>query len=145
MIFKLYDSGNPCRSIVTDAELSLEIDIKILVCPIGFELRDYRCECDSRLSQFTQSCTIHNLTRIFRRDKNNFWISLSSNADALIIHEYRCPLDYCKNDFVNVTLDDPSIQCDFNRMGILCGNAKMTSTLPLVVYIVLYAITTILL
>ena len=52
---------------------------------------------------------------------------------TLIIHEYRCPLDYCidDNDSVNVTLEDPSVQCDFNRIGLLCGRCGQNFDLAL--------------
>ena len=43
------------------------------------------------------------------------------------------PLDYCKddNDSVNVTLEDPSVQCDFNRIGLLCGRCGQYFNLAL--------------
>ncbi len=119
-LFKLYPD-NPCQSLAN----GLRLIVNILACPIGFELKDRRCECDSRLSKFTQSCMIRNLTRSFKRNRNNFWIS-KLDSDTLIIYEYRCPLDYCKDDSdsINVTLEDPSVQCDFNRNGILCGRCQ---------------------
>jgi predicted outer membrane repeat protein len=127
-IFKLYPK-NPCQGLVD----GLRLQVDILACPIGFELKDKKCQCDSRLSQFTQCCTIHNRTSSFKRNRNNFWISQLESADTLIIHEYRCPLDYCKddNDSVNVTLEDPSVQCDFNRNGILCGRCQKNFDLAL--------------
>ena len=117
--FKLYPD-NPCQSLAN----GLKLQVEILACPIGFELKDLKCQCDSRLSQFTQICTIRNHIGSFKRNRNNFWISRSKlDANTIIIHEYRCPLDYCKDDnnAVNVTLEDPSVQCDFNRIGLLCG------------------------
>ena len=62
--------------------------------------------------------------------KNSFWIFKQSN-DALILHEYRCPLDYCTNDPLIVTLDDPFTQCDFNRTGMLCGQCEKSYNLAL--------------
>ena len=61
--------------------------------------------------------------RVSKTNENNFWIS-KQNAEALFLHKYRCPLDYCTNAPVNVTLDDPSVQCDFNRTGMLCGKCQ---------------------
>ena len=62
--------------------------------------------------------------------RNNFWIS-SINSDILIIHGFRCPLDYCKDVSVSVSLSDPSIQCAFNRNGKLCGKCKEQFSLAL--------------
>ena len=76
---------------------------------------------------------IHNLTSAFERNKNNFWISQSSihNTDALIIHEFCCPLEYCRNDSVNFSLRDPSVQCDFNWTGTPCGQCQKNFDLAL--------------
>ena len=123
--FKLYPD-NPCKSLAN----GLMLQVEILACPIGFELKDQKCQCDSRLSQFTQTCTIRNYIGSFKRNKNNFWIS-KKDANTLIIHEYRCPLDYCKDDSINVTLEDPSVQCDSNRIGILCGQCEQNFDLAL--------------
>ena len=123
--FKLYPD-NPCKSLAN----GLMLQVEILACPIGFELKDQKCQCDSRLSQFTQTCTIRNLIGSFKRNRNNFWIS-KKDANTLIIHEYRCPLDYCKDDSVNITFNDPSVQCDFNRIGPLCGQCGQNFDLAL--------------
>ena len=123
--FKLYPD-NPCQSLAN----GLRLQVEILACPIGFELKDQKCQCDSRLSQFTQTCTIHNNTGSFKRSRNNFWISKFNN-NTLIIHEYRCPLDYCKVDSINITLEDPSVQCDFNRTDLLCGRCGQNFDLAL--------------
>ena len=62
--------------------------------------------------------------------RNNFWIS-QLNTDTLIIYEYRCPLDYCKDVHIGVSSNDPSVQCDFNRNGILCGKCADKFSLAL--------------
>ena len=80
--------------------------------------------CNDKLLKFTQKCRIHSdySIGVIERMRNNFWISqLDTDSGTLIIHEYRCPLDYCKNIYVDVNLNDPSVQCDFNRKGTLCG------------------------
>ena len=115
---------NPCQGLIDG--LMLQIDI--LACPVGFELTDRRCICDSMLQNFTKRCIIRNFTKIFERTRNNFWIS-QTDTNTLIIHKHRCPLDYCKDSSepVNVSLRDPSsssVQCDFNRTGILCGQCQ---------------------
>ena len=123
--FKLYPE-NPCQS-RTDG---LTLLINIVACPIGFELLDDRCMCNDKLLQFTQKCKIGDSIGIIERMRNNFWI-LELNADTLIIHEYRCPLDYCKDVHVDVSFNDPSVQCDFNRNGTLCGQCAEKFNLAL--------------
>ena len=113
--FKLYPQ-NTCGSL-TDG-LSLEIFIK--PCPLGFNLSDnHQCNCNKKLLKFTQKCCIDKSIARIERMKNNFWIS-QVDVDILLIHEYRCPLDYCKDIPEDINLNDPSVQCDFNRMGIVC-------------------------
>ena len=49
----------------------------------------------------------------------------------LILHESRCPLDYCTNKLLNVSFSDPYVQCDFSRTGILCGQCQKKFSLTL--------------
>ena len=130
-LFKLYPD-NPCQSLAD----GLHLRIDILACPIGFELSDRRCVCDNKLQNLTKRCTIRKFTKIFERTRNNFWISQTNDSNILIIHEYRCPLDYCRDasEPVNVSLSNPSsssVQCDFNRTGTLCGQCRQTFGLAL--------------
>ena len=53
------------------------------------------------------------------------------DLDVLLIHEFRCPLDYCKDIPEDVNLSDPSVQCDFNRTGIVCGQCHKNFSLAL--------------
>ena len=123
-MIKLYPE-NPCQSRVD----GLSVYINILPCPIGFHLLDGRCTCNDKLQKFTHNCKIDDSIGVIERTKNNFWISLI-NTDILIIHEYRCPLDYCK-DSVNISLHDPSVQCDLHRNGTLCGQCQNNFSLAL--------------
>ena len=108
--FKLYHK-NPCQSLVD----GLKIDIFIKPCPLGLELAEsQQCDCDKRLLKFTHKCSVHKHATTIEREKNNFWIT-QIDFDILLIHEFRCPLDYCKDIPKDVSLSDPSVQCDFNR------------------------------
>ena len=124
-VFKLYPE-NPCQSLADGVDLYLEI----VPCPIGFKLLDDHCMCSDKLLKFTQKCKIENSIGIIERMWNTFWIS-QTNTDTLIIHEYRCPLDYCKDVSVDVSLNISSVQCDFNRNGTLCGQCKENFSLAL--------------
>ena len=131
--FKLYLQG-PCQSLID----GLTLEITIVPCPLGFELSKnqlLQCSCSKRLLKFTQKCSIDNSIAKIRREKNNFWISQKIEIDLdikfLLIHEFRCPLDYCKDIPQDVILSDPSVQCDFNRTGIICGQCRENFTLAL--------------
>jgi predicted outer membrane repeat protein len=124
--FQLYYE-NPCQNIVD----GLDLNIFIESCPFGFELSEnQKCQCHKRLLKFTHKCSIGKSTAIFVREKNNFWIS-QVDFDVLVIHEFRCPLDYCKDIPEDVSLSDPSVQCDFNRTGVVCGQCRKNFSLAL--------------
>ena len=121
---------NPCQSLIK----SLEIIVYIQPCPNGFEISyDYgKCVCNKKLLEFTPNCYIDDAS--FERTKNNFWIAQTDETE-LIIYESRCPLDYCIENPMNVTVmfsDLPGLaQCDFNRNGTLCGQCKKNFSLAL--------------
>ena len=125
--FKFYHQ-NPCDSHVNG--LNLYIDIK--PCPIGFQLSSehHKCTCDKWLQNFgVTECNIDSLS--IERKKNTFWISKQDNDSGLVLQNGRCPFDFCKYDFVNVSLTNPSVQCDFNRKGTLCGKCREKHSLAL--------------
>ena len=128
VIFELYPEI-PCRNLGN----GLSLYISILPCPLGFELSEelqWRCYCNSKILKLTSKCYILKSAARIERTKNTFWISQASN-NTLIIHESRCPLDYCKDIAENVTLNYPSAQCDFNRTGIVCGQCRKNFSLAL--------------
>ena len=77
-----------------------------------------------------KNCCIENDYESIERMANNFWVSKENN-ETLIFHEFCCPLDYCNEDILNVSLSDPSAQCDFNRNGTLCGQCQKNFSLAL--------------
>jgi hypothetical protein len=122
--FKLYHE-NPCQNLVD----GLSLNILIKPCPLCFKLAEnQQCQCHKRLLKFTHKCSIDKSIATIKREKNNFWIS-QINSDVLLIHEFRCPLDYCKDIPEDVSLSNPSIQCDFNRTGIVCGKCQKNFSL----------------
>jgi predicted outer membrane repeat protein len=125
--FKLYPE-NLCQNLI-----GLTFSVHVLPCPVGFNLSrgDSKCVCGMALKQLgIHSCYIDSNSESVERLKNNFWISKQSN-EILILHKFPCPLDYCMTKLLNVTLSDPSVQCDFHRTGIVCGQCKKTFSLAL--------------
>ena len=124
---KLYHQ-NPCDSLVDGVNLSIEIKR----CPLGFELspEHQKCTCDKWLQKFgITECNIDDLS--IERKKNSFWVSKLANDSGLILHDGRCPFDFCNDNFVNVYLSNLSAQCDFNRNGTLCGQCRDQYSLAL--------------
>ena len=125
---QLFFNG-PCQSL----RRGINLDVDILPCPVGFKLLGEACECDERLKEFTQSCFIDNNS--IERTTNNFWVSQQVNStgfvDGLVLHQNGCPFDYCTKSPVNMTLDNPDIQCSNNRSGLLCGACKENFSLAL--------------
>ena len=119
---------NPCQSL----SRSLEITVYIKPCPYGFEIsKDHsKCVCNKKIQIFTSNCCIDDLS--FERTGNNFWIALVDEIE-FVIYEARCPLDYCVESSINVTLmfSDLPTQCDFNRNGTLCGQCQKNFSLAL--------------
>ena len=125
--YKLFFDG-PSQSF----ELGVQLRITILPCPTGFMLSDkeQQCVCIKALEGFTQDCYID--SQSIRRLSNTFWVAQKADeAHELILHKGSCPLDYCKNEAVNVRLDDPDVQCDDGRTGALCGGCKENFSLAL--------------
>ena len=118
---------NPCGSVNNGVTL----DIHIKPCPLGFELshKSHTCACNKWLQSLTDECNIDESS--IERKTNTFWISTQANNSGLILHTSRCPFDFCKDQSVNVPLDNPSAQCDFNRSGTLCGQCREQYSLAL--------------
>ena len=54
------------------------------------------------------------------------WLNASFvgiKTKGVIIHGY-CPFDYCQPREMNIKLENPDFQCDFNRVNILCGGCQ---------------------
>ena len=126
--FKLYPD-NPCQNLIE----GLTLRIRVLPCPIGFDLSpaDSKCICARALKKLSiQNCYIDGKSGTVERIKNKFWIG-KQGKETLILHKFPCPLDYCTSIPLNVTLSNPSVQCDVNRNGRLCGQCQTNFSLAL--------------
>ena len=108
---------------------SLVVQIEILGCPHGFEIhdKDDHCDCDERLTSFTDECDIETGT-IFKKRGSEFWVGYDFNSQGLILHPH-CPFDYCKMDELYIEVDDSDAQCSYNRSGVLCGECGQNLSL----------------
>ena len=98
--------------------------VKLLPCPIGFVLKNGTCDCDPTLKNrhiHIDTCYIDQST--IRRPDNSWIIHIQSNKMKYLLCK-NCPMDYCLPQSSNVNLENPDMQCQFNRTGILCSQCQ---------------------
>ena len=106
---------------------SLELNVSIMACPLGFEKIGGRCGCDQRLPKIfkTLKCLIGNVTIMISEDG---WFGY----DESYVRIYNtCPLNYCALMKTVVMGSHPHVQCDNNRGGILCSSCISNYSLVL--------------
>ena len=117
----LFPDG-PCR----DTGIARhEVKVTFLPCPDGFVDIGAECMCDERLNTFNTSCNVDSGT--IERAENSFWVMGlydNSSYQGLLLHDARCPFDFCVETAVEINLEDPDIQCNHNHSGILCGSCQ---------------------
>ena len=105
------------------------INISFRPCPPGFSLSKdppFRCDCNQLMKQLPGvKCHIQDQT-ISR--SGLVWISTDGNETVATSN---CPYNYCNREGINVTLDDPDSQCNFNHSGTLCGGCQPGLSLAL--------------
>ena len=125
----LYPNG-PCR----DRGLAkVSIIATLLPCPNGFTQYAEICACEVRLHHHDINCTIANIPYMTKAAGSKFWMGVlytNTTYEGLILATL-CPVEYCKTGTVNITLDNPDIQCDFHRSGLLCGACAANYSLML--------------
>ena len=105
------------------------INISFRPCPPGFSLskdRLFRCDCNQLMKQLPGvKCHIQDQT-ISR--SGLVWITTDGNETVTTSN---CPYKYCNREEINVTLEDPDSQCNFNHSGTLCGGCQPGLSLAL--------------
>ena len=111
----------------------LTFNVTLEDCPRGFSSSGDRCVCDERLKPFTQQCDADNST--LSKDTINFWIGVDLNKSdssylGLILHPL-CAHEYCLQPPIEIDLNNPDTQCNYQRSGILCGQCSANKSLTL--------------
>ena len=110
------------------------VDIKLLPCPPGFELthNQAKCGCKKNLQPLPNvACYVQNLTI---QRSGLVWVGpLTDDNNTVIdvIMAQNCPLNYCKEKAVNITLNQSDTQCNYNHSGTLCGGCQPGLSLAL--------------
>ena len=125
----LYPDG-PCH----DTGLAKAVvNVTLLPCPDGFVQSGEECVCEDRLKEHDAACIIDGGIHIVREAGATFWLngSYANNSyQGLILHE-NCPVGYCKDVALHLTLENPDVQCANDRGGMLCGACAANYSLML--------------
>ena len=125
----LYPDG-PCRD---SGAARVVIDVTLLPCPDGFTQFGEICSCEGRLHDHPINCTIAGTPYFTKTAGSSFWMGVSyvnATYQGLVLCK-SCPAEYCKNGAVNITIDNPDMQCDLNRTRLLCGACAANHSLML--------------
>ena len=105
------------------------INISFRPCPPGFSLSKdppFRCDCNRFIKQLPGiKCHIQDQTM---SRSGLVWITTDGNETVTASN---CPYNYCNRERINVTLQDPDSQCNFNHSGTLCGGCQPGLSLAL--------------
>ena len=128
--YKFFLDG-PCQSL---GDGGIHIDLSVQPCPVGFmfSTQEHECVCEEMIQFLTKNCYIDNQS--INRPHNDFWMAIRSVNDThrgFVLHNESCPLDYCIETDMNVTLSNPDEQCNVGRQGTLCGTCSKNFSLAL--------------
>ena len=124
----LHAEGSPCSVLGGTNTLDILVNFN-QTCPPGFNIsvNEKSCVCESRLAQYTNSCTITSgVGRIARESGQQFWVGYDgqSQSDDKLILSPHCPFDYCVNHDIIFPLNENDLQCANSRSGLLCGACR---------------------
>ena len=114
---------------------SLSLMVSFLNCPPGTKLgSSHECVCNDIITALTSDVqcnvswwphSIHKLPGI------NDWLGYKEDYNCTIAYK-NCPFDYCQSSEIYFNLDnDTDLQCNHNRVGILCGQCQSGLSLKL--------------
>ena len=96
------------------------VNVTILNCPFGFELRNEICDCQHHILSKGLVCNIFNQAI---QKPGRIWIGNFSEHHDIVIHNH-CPFDYCNQSVLEIKLTRQDDQCNSNRSGVLCGGCR---------------------
>ena len=108
------------------------LNISLLPCPPGFQIRSSKCDCNKLLHQIPGvQCFIQEQT-IGR--SGLIWVGMiddDNRTNGIVSASQYCPLNYCSKAASNVTLSESDSQCRYNHSGTLCGGCQPCLSLAL--------------
>ena len=109
---------------------ALTVNVTLLPCPYGLELKAGVCQCSSVISRINGvNCDVNLLPRPISRFGNN-WLYYDKEYNCTVAYA-NCPFEYCKTSMISFSLNEPDIQCVDGRSGMLCGECQQGLSLML--------------
>ena len=104
-----------------DNPLTRKVYFNITKCPLGFDVSSitHACDCNNELSSSGSEIFCDASTSSFSHQGSK-WVGYMNESNCFV-SSTKCHWNYCKEDFVNFTLETNDAQCDLNRTGLLCG------------------------
>ena len=105
------------------------VNISFHPCPPGFSLSKHpimKCDCN-QVVKLLPGVKCHIQDQTISRS-GLIWIATDGNQT---VAASTCPYNYCYREEINITLQDPDLQCDFNHSGTLCGSCQPGLSLAL--------------
>ncbi len=85
---------------------TLIVNIKILSCPLGFQILNSQCDCHHYLRDIFPQASCNIQTELITINKSG-WFTFE---DGYFKAQRNCPLDYC-NSGINLSVSNPDSQC----------------------------------
>lgn len=114
-----------------DNPLTRRVYFNIRKCPLGFEVssKTRTCDCNNEISTSGSEILCDASTNSFSHNGSK-WIGYMSENNCFVTST-NCYWNYCKEGYVNFTLETNDAQCDLNRTGFLCGQCTEGHSLML--------------
>ena len=111
---------------------SLILKVQFLDCPSGMMLGpSYECVCNEIIVSYVECNVSWQPFPLLKSSDINVWLSFQEDYNCIIAYK-NCPFDYCKSSEVHFNLDNETdLQCNHNRMGLLCGQCQFGLSLKL--------------
>ena len=122
-------------------EFPVYVSIFLWPCPPGFTLTDQppeMCVCIKQLNDIPgiacdiQDQTVHRSGLVWVGQVRNANCSFNgTDSEVDVAFAKYCPLNYCKNELIRVSLCQPDSQCNYEHSGTLCGGCQPGLSLAL--------------
>ena len=111
---------------------SLTLKIQFLDCPAGMILGpSHECVCNDIIVSYVHCNVSWQPYPLYKSSGNNVWLGYEEVYDCTTLYK-NCPFDYCQSSEIYFNLDnDTDLQCNLNRMGLLCGQCQSGLSLKL--------------
>ena len=91
----------------------------------------HECVCNHIIISYVECNVSWQPFPLLKSSDINVWLSFQEDYNCTIAYK-NCPFDYCKSFEVHFNLDnDTDLQCNHNRMGLLCGQCQSGLSLKL--------------